>query len=83
MLNYRQYDELRHASPFRAFRIVTTDGAKYDVPHRDFTWRAPGVSTIIVVVNEAYHMIDPPHITRFEFTSANGRKKPKRSRKTK
>jgi hypothetical protein len=83
MLNYRQYDELRHASPFRPFRIVTTDGVKYTVPHREFTWRAPNVSTIVVAVNEAYHMIDPLHVVRFEFISANGHKKSRRSRKTK
>ena len=81
MLNFRQYDELRLASPFRPFRIVLTDGAKYDVPHRDFTWRAPNVTTIMVAGDDVYHMIDPLHITRFEYIKANGHKG--RGRRTK
>ena len=80
MLSFRQYDELRQASPFRPFRIVLSDGASYDVPHRDFTWRAPNVSTI-VVATDVYHMIDPLHITRFEYIKSNGHKR--RGRKSK
>jgi hypothetical protein len=64
---------------------VTTDGAKYDVPHRDFTWRAPNASTIVVAIDdgEVYHMIDPLHVVRFEYMRANGHKRSRRSRKTK
>ena len=84
MLNFRQYDELRQASPFRPFRIVLTDGASYEVPHRDFTWRAPNVSTIVVASEKVYHMIDPLHITRFDYMKGNGRNKaPRRRRKAK
>jgi len=81
MLSFKQYDELRHASPFRPFRIVLTDGASYDVPHRDFTWRAPNVSTIVVATQDVYHMIDPLHITRFEYVGRNGHRKSQRRRK--
>jgi hypothetical protein len=85
MLNLRQYDELRHASPFRPFRIVMTDGARFIVPHREFTWRSPNMSTIVVAIEdgEVYHMIDPLHITRFEYIERNGRKRRgRRSSKT-
>ncbi len=81
MLNFRQYDELRQASPFRPFRIVLSDEAKYDVPHRDFTWRAPNVTTIVVASDEVYHMIDPLHITRFEFVKMNGNKGRRKAKK--
>ena len=81
MLSFRQYDELRLASPFRPFRIVLTDGQRCDVPHREFTWRAPNVSTIVVATEDVYHMIDPLHITRFEYVAGNGRKKSPRRRK--
>ena len=74
MLNFRQYDELRLASRFRPFRMVLSDGAKYDVPHRDFTWRAPNVTTIVVASKDVYHMIDPLHVTRFEYLT-NGHKR--------
>jgi hypothetical protein len=84
MLNFKQFDELRHASPFRPFRIVLTDGASYNVPHRDFAWRAPNVTTIVVASDDVYHMIDPLHITRFEYVKSNGQKKaPRRRRKAK
>ena len=84
MLSFRQYDELRQASPFHPFRIVLSDGKTYNVPHRDFTWRAPNVSTIVVATQDVYHMIDPLHITRFELMKSNGhRKRPGRSRKAK
>ena len=48
MLNLRQYDELRRASPFRPFRIVMSDGAKFNVPHPEFTWRMPNGGLIFV-----------------------------------
>ena len=84
MLSFRQYDELRQASPFRPFRLVLTDGARYNIPHRDFTWRAPNVSTIVVASDDVYHMIDPLHITRFEYIKGNGqRKSPRQRRKAK
>jgi len=83
MLSFEQYDELRHASPFRPFRIVLTEGASYDVPHRDFTWRAPNIDTIVVATHDVYHMIDPLHITRFEFIRGNGHKRRGRKSKSK
>lgn len=81
MLSFKQYDELRHATPFRPFRIVLSDGASYDVPHRDFTWRAPNVSTIVVATQDVYHMIDPLHVTRFEYIGGNGQRRSRRRRK--
>jgi hypothetical protein len=84
MLSFRQYDELRYASPFRPFRIVLTDGKNYDVPHRDFTWRAPNANTIVIAIGkgeQVYYMVDPLHVVRFEYIKGNGQAR--RTRKAK
>jgi hypothetical protein len=77
MTNYKQYDELRRAEPFRSFRIVMSDGAKFFVPHRDFTWRSPVGGTIVVAAErgDVLHLVDPLHVTRFEEAERNGSKK--------
>jgi hypothetical protein len=77
MLNWKQFDDLRNADPFHPFRIVTSDGAAFLVPHRDFVWRSPHGTMVFVALNkgEVAHFIDPLHITRFELNAGNGRKK--------
>lgn len=74
MLNWKQFDDLRLAEPFHPFRIVTSDGAKFLVPHREFVWRSPlGTMVFVAIENgEVAHFIDPLHITRFELTRKNG-----------
>ena len=82
MLNLRQYDELRKAEPFKPFRIVMSDGAVFDVPHREFAWRTPTGGLVFVATQdgEAAQFLDPLHITRFE-VHENGRSK-RRSRRS-
>jgi hypothetical protein len=77
MLNWKKFDELRNAQPFQPFRIVVSDGAQFDVPHRDFTWRTPNGSAVFVAINQGdvAHYIDPLHITRFVLLGRNGPKK--------
>jgi len=80
VLNWKQFDDLRNANPFRPFRIVTSDGAGLLVPHRDFVWRSPHGTMIFVAIDngEVAHFIDPLHITRFELAEKNGQKKGRR-----
>jgi hypothetical protein len=75
MINFKQFDELRKAQPFRPFRIIMSDGAAFIVPHPEFTWRAPNGSTVVVATEdgEVAHLVDPLHITRFEFVRQNGK----------
>jgi hypothetical protein len=77
VLNWKQFDDLRNANPFHAFRIVTSDGAEFLVPHRDFVWRSPQGTMVFVAIDngEVAHYIDPLHITRFELGVRNGHKK--------
>jgi hypothetical protein len=83
MLNYRQFDELRLASPFRPFRIVMSDGAKFLVTHREFAWRSPNGSTLVVATEdgEAAHLVDPLHVTRFELVPENGHRRKQKQKK--
>jgi len=80
MLNLRHYDELRRASPFRPFRIVMSDGAKFNVPHPEFTWRMPNGGLIFVATPDGAvaQFVDPLHVTRFE-VATNGRGSRRRS----
>ncbi|MGD0767705.1 MAG: hypothetical protein ABSB42_05855 [Tepidisphaeraceae bacterium] len=84
MLNWKQFDELRYADPFRPFRIVLSDGAEFLVPHRDYVWRSPLGTMVFVAIDngEVAHFIDPLHITRFEMAKGNGRKKGRKRRET-
>ena len=77
MLNWKQFDNLRSADPFHPFSIVTSDGATFLVPHRDFVWRSPHGTMVFVAIDngEVAHYIDPLHITRFELATKNGKKK--------
>jgi hypothetical protein len=35
MFNAQQFRQLIHAEPFKPFRVRTTDGRSFEVPHRD------------------------------------------------
>ena len=74
MMNLRQYDALRQAQPFKPFRIIVSDGATFDVPHPEFTWRMPNGGLIFVAApkGDVAQFVDPLHITRFEMKTATG-----------
>jgi hypothetical protein len=72
-MNLKHFRE-RISNGFRPFRIVTSSGRRYDVPHPELIMIGKSV-VVVMEKNDIVHTIDGLHITAIEEGSTSKRRK--------
>jgi hypothetical protein len=67
-MTIEQLRRVHQATPFQPFTLLTADGRKYDIPHRDFLSQSPAGRTVIVYGKgrDDFNILDVLMITAIE-----------------
>jgi hypothetical protein len=66
-MTIEQLRKVQQATPFQPFALLTADGNKFDVPHRDFLSLSPYGRTVIVHgQGDDFNILDVLMITAIE-----------------